>query len=108
MLTATEYLNPKFGSTENLHLTRIHSKLDLFNFVYEYEMKYFSKLIARPVCLKLINRDQTEFEEPLIYSMDFKFGKVFIKLACQITGSKYDLRTRREKNDRWNKKTGNS
>ena len=80
-LPATEYLNPKFGSTENLHLTKIHSKLDLFNFVYEYEMKYFSKLIARPVCLKLINRDQTEFEKPLIYSMDFKFWESFYKVS---------------------------
>jgi hypothetical protein len=80
-LPTTQYLNPQFESTEALNLTKIHSKLDLFNFVYEYEMKYFSKLIARPVCLKLINRDQTEFEQPLIYSMDFKFWESFYKVS---------------------------
>ncbi|TFG19611.1 MAG: hypothetical protein EU530_05670 [Promethearchaeota archaeon] len=91
-LPTTEYLNPKFGETENLHLEKIHSKLDLFNFVYEYEMKYFSKLIARPVCVKLINRDQTEFEKPLIYSMDFKFWESFYKVS--ISNNWFQIRSK--------------
>lgn len=82
-LLANQYLNPNSGFhlPEELNIESIHTKLDFFNFVYEYELKYFSKLIARPVCLKLVNRDQTEYEHPLIYSMDFKFWENFYKVS---------------------------
>jgi hypothetical protein len=82
-LPANQYLNPNptLQLPEELNLASIHTKLDFFHFVHEYELKYFSKLIARPVCLKLINRDQTEYEQPLIYSIDFKFWENFFKVS---------------------------
>ncbi|MBN2155009.1 MAG: hypothetical protein JW776_03105 [Candidatus Lokiarchaeota archaeon] len=77
------YLRPDFIFSHNstMDLSHLHTKLDFFKFVYEFELKYFSKLIARPVCLKLINRDQIEYDQPLIYSMDFKFWESFYKVS---------------------------
>jgi len=82
-LPANQYLSPQFGLQlqDKISLTDLHSKMDFFTFVYEYELKYFSKLIARPVCVKLINRDQVEYEKSLIYSMDFKFWESFYKVS---------------------------
>ena len=81
-VTAIQYLSPKYEMQRNeKEIGKLHSKLDFFNFVYEFELKYFSKLIARPVCLKLINREQTEYDKSLIYSMDFKFWESFYKTS---------------------------
>ncbi len=79
---AIQYLSPKYEiQRKEIENEKLHSKLDFFNFVYEFELKYFSKLIARPVCLKLINREQKEYDKPLIYSMDFKFWESFYKTS---------------------------
>lgn len=52
---------------------------DFFEFIDEFELKYFSKLIARPSRVLLKSIDENKFKQPLYYLVEFKFWEKFFK-----------------------------
>ncbi|MCP4762542.1 MAG: hypothetical protein GY870_12245, partial [archaeon] len=51
-----------------------------YDFINEFELKYFSKLIARPSNLILRSIDKTSFSKTLYYNLEFKFWEKFFKI----------------------------
>lgn len=85
MMTA-DYLHAPHLKIKNeygtSHIIKINEvNLDLFDFINEFELKYFSKLIAVPskIILKNIN-DSNSFVNPLYYELSFTFWEKFFKL----------------------------
>jgi hypothetical protein len=56
-------------------------KLDFFDFIDEFELKYFSKLIAMPTRILLRGQDeQSSFTNPLYYDISFKYWEKYFKV----------------------------
>lgn len=66
---------------ENIGYNDLYSNhiYDFFEFIDEFELKYFSKLIARPSRIVLKSIDEKNSEKSLYYLMEFKFWEKFFK-----------------------------
>jgi len=52
-----------------------------YNYVLNYEMKYFSKLLAKPTHIILKNLENASFEgKTLLQQIDFKYWDKFLKM----------------------------
>lgn len=65
------------------------NEMDFFQFLDEYELMYFSKLIARPKKVILRSTDLHERGKNLFYNIGFKFWENFFKIDVQDNWNKH-------------------